>query len=589
MCEQIKLSGQWIASLGRARRYALRILTAIVTVYIVFLLWLLPEMMEEVPMDTKYWPVKIAVSLIMLVPVYLALRWCEYRFADVKVKSAAYESAPDCSAAAGRKGDASDPEADAIEDHLDAASKKISDRKRRIFWFAVGAVIVFAVMMVWFYAFFPGSFDLDNSDQWWQIQNSQYDTWHPVFHTLIIAFFTLFINNYWFPVFMQLLIYSLLCGYMMYTLAKWDFPRWSLVLTEVFLAFNPQTHRLLLYMWKDSMLTIFMLLFAVYLINVWKTGGEWLRKKRNMLVWVLVLIAISMVRHNSILYTIPFLIMGIIFFGEVRKRMIASLVLMLAGMWIIEYPVYDLVGASRPEQAYAESVGVPMTILCNIYATDPDALDEAALEFIEQIGPEKRWDTYEMGNYNSMKFVSNANNLVKETEPLEFLGMTLRTIIKSPGLSLQAFYQVTRMVWDIRGDEAWHEDLQYQIVENEWNFTYVDSRAQMRTVLEDFDEWMFDGVIDYAFSYNGVHLLVLILVTLFVFAKKGWKAMTITLPLLCYSYGTALLLCGPTYRFFHFNSVIFIPLCLLLLTEWGGKPKTNLDTVVDPAAIKSVE
>ena len=83
------------------------------------------------------------------------------------------------------------------------------------------------------------------------------------------------------------------------------------------------------------------------------------------------------------------------------------------------------------------------------------------------------------------------------------------------------------------------------------------------------DGWVMDSLLDVLFSYNGIHLLALILCTLFVFAKKGkgWKAMCIALPLLAYSFGTMLLLCGPTYRFFHFNSVIFVPLCLLLFVE----------------------
>ena len=90
-------------------------------------------------------------------------------------------------------------------------------------------------------------------------------------------------------------------------------------------------------------------------------------------------------------------------------------------------------------------------------------------------------------------------------------------------------------------------------------------------MLNDFDNWMMDSPLDYLFSYNGIHLLVLIFCTLFVFARKGkgWKAMTLTLPILAYSYGTMLLLCGPTYRFFHFDSVIVVPLCLLLLSRTG--------------------
>lgn len=131
-------------------------------------------------------------------------------------------------------------------------------------------------------------------------------------------------------------------------------------------------------MWKDSALTVFMVLFTVYLVNIWKTNGQWLKKKRNLAVFILVLISISLVRHNGILYTIPLLILMLLFFRELRREAAVSLVLMLAGMWIIEHPIYDLVGASRPDQTYVETVGVPMTILCNVHEMAPESLSPEA-------------------------------------------------------------------------------------------------------------------------------------------------------------------------------------------------------------------
>lgn len=534
---------KWLSEQKIGSRIWLLLLTAVVTIYLVILLWLIPQMMEAIPMDTKYWKVKMLAAVLMLVPVFCGLLWGAFRCRNVRLRLAAGQG---------------------------TAVEEKPGKKRLWLWFLFGFAVVFLWLMVYYYAYFPGSFDWDNLDQWWQIQNHQYDTWHPVFHTLIIALFSKIVNHYGFAVFMQLLLYSLICGYLIYTMAKWRFPKWALFLTEFFLAANPQTHRILLFMWKDSMLTLFMLLFTVYLLNTCLSGGAWLKKKRNLAAWILVLISISMVRHNSILFSIPFLVMAILFFKEIRKESVISLVLMLAGMMIIKYPVYDLVGASRPEQTYVETVGVPMTILCNIHESAPESLSPEAAEFLSSIGPEKRWQIYEMGNYNSFKFVTNANAVISETEPGEFLKFTARTIGNAPGLSIQALYQVTRMVWDVRGDTQWHADLEFQLRENEWGFAYVENRAGMREVLNDFDEWVMDSPVDMLFSYNGLHLLALILCTLFVFVKKGkgWKAMTITLPLLAYSFGTMLLLCGPTYRFFHFNSVIFVPLCLLMFAEW---------------------
>lgn len=534
---------KWLSEQKIGSRIWLLLLTAVVTIYLVILLWLIPQMMEAIPMDTKYWKVKMLAAVLMLVPVFCGLLWGAFRCRNVRLRLAAGQG---------------------------TAVEEKPGKKRLWLWFLFGFAVVFLWLMFYYYAYFPGSFDWDNLDQWWQIQNHQYDTWHPVFHTLIIALFSKIVNHYGFAVFMQLLLYSLICGYLIYTMAKWRFPKWALFLTEFFLAANPQTHRILLFMWKDSMLTLFMLLFTVYLLNTCLSGGAWLKKKRNLAAWILVLISISMVRHNSILFSIPFLVMAILFFKEIRKESVISLVLMLAGMMIIKYPVYDLVGASRPEQTYVETVGVPMTILCNIHEAAPESLSPEAAEFLSSIGPEKRWQIYEMGNYNSFKFVTNANAVISETEPGEFLKFTARTIGNAPGLSIQALYQVTRMVWDVRGDTQWHADLEFQLRENEWGFAYVENRAGMREVLNDFDEWVMDSPVDMLFSYNGLYLLALILCTLFVFVKKGkgWKAMTITLPLLAYSFGTMLLLCGPTYRFFHFNSVIFVPLCLLMFAEW---------------------
>ncbi len=555
MCNQYRAVRQWLAGQKKGIRVIFLLLTAVVTLYIVILLWMLPEMMETIPMDTKYWKVKILTALLMLAPVYVLLLWGAYRCFLVKITTGTWEGFTENRLLGGGK----------------TEERKQCLRLIRL-WFLMGAGVTFLWLMVYYYTYFPGSFDLDNLDQWWQIQNSQYDTWHPVFHTLIIAFFTKIVNHYGFAVFMQLFLYSLLCGYLIVTMAKWRFPVWSLLLTEFFLAANPQTHRLLLFMWKDSALTLFMLLFTVYLLNTWLSNGAWLKKRRNLTVWILVLISISMVRHNSILFTIPFLVLTILFFREIRRESVISLVLMLIGMLVIKYPVYDLVEASRPKQTYAEMVGVPMTILCNIHETAPESLPPEAAELLDSIGPKERWKTYEMGNYNSLKFVSNANIVVRETQPADFLKLMVRTIGNAPGLSLQAFYQVTRMAWDIRGATPWHEDLEFQLHENEWGFSYVENRRPLQIVLNDFDNWVMNSPFDILFSYNGLHLLAMILCTLFVFIKKGkrWKAMCIPLSLLTYSFGTMMLLCGPTYRFFHFNSVIVVPICLLLFANETG-------------------
>ena len=79
MYNQYRAVRQWLAGQKKGIRVIFLLLTAVVTLYIVILLWMLPEMMETIPMDTKYWKVKILTALLMLAPVYVLLLWGAYR------------------------------------------------------------------------------------------------------------------------------------------------------------------------------------------------------------------------------------------------------------------------------------------------------------------------------------------------------------------------------------------------------------------------------------------------------------------------------------------------------------------------------
>ena len=55
---------------------------------------------------------------------------------------------------------------------------------------------------------------------------------------------------------------------------------------------------------------------------------------------------------------------------------------------------------------------------------------------------------------------------------------------------------------------------------------------------------------------------------------RGITSLWYILPVMCYNFGTMLLLCGEDYRFFHFNCIIAYPLMILLLS----KPHENQNT-----------
>ena len=66
----------------------------------------------------------------------------------------------------------------------------------------------------------------------------------------------------------------------------------------------------------------------------------------------------------------------------------------------------------------------------------------------------------------------------------------------------------------------------------------------------------------------GLHMLLLLLTGVFSINRNlGAKALVLFIPSVAYNLGTMLLLSGPDYRFFHFNTVITLPLIVVLLAR----------------------
>ena len=87
MYKQYEAVRKWLLEQKKSTRVMFLLLTAAVAFYMVILLWLIPEMMETVPMDTKYWKVKIAASILFLLPVYAGLLWGAYRCSFLSVRT----------------------------------------------------------------------------------------------------------------------------------------------------------------------------------------------------------------------------------------------------------------------------------------------------------------------------------------------------------------------------------------------------------------------------------------------------------------------------------------------------------------------
>ena len=448
--------------------------------------------------------------------------------------------------------------------------------------FAVTSSIVFAVFILNLFAHYPGGISPDNIDQWNQVRDGNFHNWHPAIHTMMIWLVTRVLPVYSFFIGFQILAFSMVSGYMAATLAAWGVKKLWIAIFLVTIVATPSTRGILLYAWKDTALTILLLCLAVYMINIVLSDGKWLLRWYN--VGALAIIgALTIVRHNGFFFTLPLGILIIVCYGKVTRNAIFAVALSVLMVLSITRVLYPLVGVTHSQtQVHVESVGLPMTILSGVMARYPERLDEQTRKFLSGMATDEEWRaTFVRGNYNSVKWAFGTSRFLAEIPPQELLLMTLRTIRNAPTISLMEVIALTRMVWN---PLDWHYNVGRDVEPRATGIVYSEHEIELLQPIINISRIMY-GLINiaigllipgYILTSIGLHMLLLLLAGVYsVNRNLGAKALVLFIPSVAYNLGTMLLLSGPDYRFFHFNTVITLPLIVALLARNVGSTKQN--------------
>lgn len=441
--------------------------------------------------------------------------------------------------------------------------KKELERREKIVIFSISAAASFTILMIWFWAYLPGSFSWDSITQYEQAINGTYNDWHPVWHTFL--FFTIPLKIFKRPsaiVFLQLFYFALLMGYLTVTICELS-SRKAGAVSFAYIMLNPYTGYTLLYPWKDiafSMGALFCTIMAVRMI---------LKKKNAAKLWKLavfgvVLASTTIFRHNAILYTAPLLL--VLLFHLDKKTWLRMLAFFVAALFIIKVPVYRALQVEKPEQRVLESMGLPLTVIGNVAKETPEAMDEELSEFVYAIAPQEMWDQYYYrGSFNSIKWKDIDTTIVEEEGYGGMLHLMLKCFRLSPQASFQAAFALTDIVYGF--ENGLEGDNKPLITENPDGITYSQkANSTLAGFLESYAGLINNSVFRYLRTY-GVVLLVLLLVSLARLhfgSWNSWKKMFLVLPVFAYDFGTMLLLTGADSRFFF---ITFLAAPLIIVYE----------------------
>jgi len=422
--------------------------------------------------------------------------------------------------------------------HID--SKKLIRGKTFIIFFLLCWLPLLCLLIVKF----PGLISPDTENQWKQVQTFMFNDWHPVIHTLLIWLLTRIVNHHGFVVFVQISVFSIGVGYLMATLETWGFSKRWLLISGLVIAINPYTINRMMYFQKDITFTILLTYTSIMLINIYLSDGAWFNKFFNIISFSIITALASMVRHNGIFFTVPLLILVLVFYLKRTIRVLIAVLSVPLVIFLVKVPLYSALNVKYPHNTYIESVGIPMTIMGDVLIKNPKALSPETKAFLYSIASDEQWRfSYKTGNYNTIKFRFPFSDVIKTIPVNEFFKMTLNTIKKSKLEAFHAFCDVTAIVWEL-------------------------------------------NILPNLLGYIGGLFLVLLFAGIFALSRKKITALLLVVPPLMYNLGTMLLLCGSNdTRFFHFNAVITLPMVLTLLSK--KEDGSGMDIINIPSYQKS--
>ncbi|MBO4681363.1 MAG: hypothetical protein J5623_05620 [Clostridiales bacterium] len=429
-----------------------------------------------------------------------------------------------------------------------------------------------AVLLFYYYAYYPGCFTVDSSNQYAQVISGHYNDWHPVTQTLFAFKLPLALTGGWFGsiVLFQVLCFSAVLGYSFNTVRKYTNMRYTIA-TMAFVLLNPLLGSITMFPWKDVSFAIGALLLIAYSLHVWFSKGAWLRSPVNTVAFILAAVLTTLFRHNAILFTGPLVLGVLLLISKKRAVLIALLIVVLC--FGVKIPFYAAIKVEKPDQRVVETVGLPMTVIGAAVAHTPELLDEETLQFAYKIAPEEVWkEKYVFGSYQQVKFDPRTNNdVIEEYGRQKIILMMFRCFKNSPEVSIKALVKLTEasytltdeyndaMILGLRYSDLGHQEVQSALKE----YCYFTSCC-------------------FPFLYIRLGVMHLLLIV-GVLSKcklgklKDWKKILFIISVFAYNYGTSIIMAGNelSTRFFFYTFPL-TPLLLIFLFAKDDKEFENM-------------
>lgn len=164
------------------------------------------------------------------------------------------------------------------------------------------AIVLIGQLLYWF-AYYPGGFNLDALGQWDQIHGlQQLNNWHPILTTFFYWILTRFNDNFEFCILVQLVVFALSISYFLRELYKNGISIFFVLVSSLVIAINPAIGMNNVCLIKDVPFTIVVIWTFFLMYKIYLSAGKCITYLGNRILLAIILSALSLIRHNAVFY-----------------------------------------------------------------------------------------------------------------------------------------------------------------------------------------------------------------------------------------------------------------------------------------------
>lgn len=342
-----------------------------------------------------------------------------------------------------------------IVDKLEGAERKKSIPVFLGFW-----AVIFIPWIPYFFSYWPGGIYADTVDSInMALGKAALDNHNPILYTMIWRFI------FWitgglnggseydglnlFTVGQALVLALALAAFVYYCYRK-GMHKYFVCLLLFLFAIYPLYPFYGVSMWKDTLFSVALFVFCVFLYDVFSENPEDISKKQLILYGV-GSVLIMFLRNNGI-YIALFYSVVIVLMCLKKRRVIAKKIgilsiIVIAASWIVQGPVFDKAGYNIDRAV--ESFGVPIQQTAYILATDGNVGGEE-LVVLNEIMPLENWKAlYNPVVVDTIKFDPSFNKDYFENNTGDFVKVYASLVMKNPVKAVKAYLLETMGFWNI--------------------------------------------------------------------------------------------------------------------------------------------